>query len=163
MVDRQKVINFLQDFGCAKLEQLQILFDKPNYNFKSILINNVINKKGDIFVHSLKKINIKMISAIEVLCKFKKRLLNFHKGYDPVYITFLTNENVLYNIIVTDKSNENGVLKLLKTNSTSIPEADKFIILFEDKECFNKIECKTPCLYCVYPNIQIINKENYQE
>ena len=49
MIDRLKVINFLQDFGCAKLEQLQKLFDAPKDNFKDILNKNIVSKKGDIF------------------------------------------------------------------------------------------------------------------
>ena len=36
MVDKLKVINFLQDFGCAKLAHLQILFEDENNNFKDI-------------------------------------------------------------------------------------------------------------------------------
>ena len=48
MVDKLKVINFLQDFGCARQEQLQILFDDPDNNFKSILSGNMISKKDDI-------------------------------------------------------------------------------------------------------------------
>ena len=127
-----KIINFLQDFGCATLKQLQILFNKPNDNFKNILTSNFISKKGDIFVHNNSKIDYKMISALETLCKFKKRLKQFHKGYDPVFITFLTKDNLLYNIIVSDKTNEQGILKLLRTCSPCIPEADKFILLFKD-------------------------------
>ena len=50
MIDNLKIINFLQDFGCTKLEHLQILFDNTDNNFKSILKSNVITKKGDIFV-----------------------------------------------------------------------------------------------------------------
>ena len=50
MNDELKIINFIQDFGCATLKQLQILFNKPHDNFKNILSNNIISKKGDIFV-----------------------------------------------------------------------------------------------------------------
>ena len=49
MVDKIKVINFLQDFGCAKLEQLQILFNDKTENFKSILSSTMVSKKDDIF------------------------------------------------------------------------------------------------------------------
>lgn len=157
--EKIKIINFLQDFGCATLEQLQILFNKPNDNFKSILTSNLVSKKGNIFVHNKETINMKMISAIDVLCRYKNRLQQYHKGYDPVYITFLTKENTLYNIIVTDKLNEKGVLKLLRINSTSIPEADKFILLFEDKNSFDDVECKVPFMYCTYPELEIIQKK----
>ena len=39
MNDELKIINFIQDFGCATLKQLQILFNKPHDNFKNILSN----------------------------------------------------------------------------------------------------------------------------
>lgn len=45
MVDRLKVINFLQDFGCARLNQLQKLFNAPEDNFRNILTGNLVNKK----------------------------------------------------------------------------------------------------------------------
>lgn len=157
--EKIKIINFLQDFGCASLTQLQILFNKPNDNFKSILSNKLISKKGDIFVHNTERINKKMIAAIEVLCQYKGRFKQFHKGYDPIYITFLTKDNILYNIMVTDKSNENGVLKLLEINSPSIPEADRNIILFEDEYCFDKIKFSNSYIYCTYPELKIITKK----
>lgn len=53
--ERIKVINFLQDFGCATLKQLQILYDKPNDYFKDILTGNFVSKKGDIFIHNTVK------------------------------------------------------------------------------------------------------------
>lgn len=157
--ERIKVINFLQDFGCATLKQLQILYDRPNDNFKDILTGNFVSKKGEIFIHNNEELNMKMINALNVLCRYKGRFKQFHKGYDPVYITFLTKENILYNVIVTDKNNEQGVLKLLKVNSPIIPEADKFIMLFEDDSCFDNIECKTPYAYCVYPELKVINRK----
>ncbi len=157
--EKIKIINFLQDFGCATIKQLQILYNKPRDNFRDILTSNLVSKKGDILIHNNSELNIKTIYALDVLCKYKGRFKQFHKGYDPVYLTFLTKDNTLYNIIVTDKKSEQGVLKLLRTNSPYIPEADKFIILFEDAEYFGKIESKTPFVYCIYPELKIINKK----
>ena len=137
MNDELKIINFIQDFGCATLKQLQILFNKPNDKFKDILSSNVISRKGDIFVHNTATIDMKMIYAIDILCK----------------------ENLLYNIIVTDKSSEKGILKLIKTNSPAIPEADKRILLFEDDSCQKEVVCNTPFIYCVYPSMKILNKK----
>ena len=37
MVDKTKVLNFMQDFGCAKIEHLQILFNDKNNNFKKYI------------------------------------------------------------------------------------------------------------------------------
>ena len=136
---------------CTTLKQLHILYDKPNDNFKDILTGNFVSKKGDILIHNNEELYIKMINALNVLCKYKGWFKQFHKVYEPVYITFLTKDNILYNVIVTDKNNEQGVLKLLKVNSPIIPETDKFILLFEDDSCFDNIECKTPYAYCVYP------------
>ncbi len=79
---------------------------------------------------------MKMIYALDVLCRYKKRLKHYHKGYDPTYITFLTQNNMLYDIIVTDKTDKLGVLKSLRIESSIIPEADKFILLFQDEVYF---------------------------
>ena len=160
--DKIKVINFLQDFGCATLKQLQILFNKPNDNFKDILARNIIGRKGNIFVHNAQEIDMKIIYALDVLCKYKGRFKQFYKGFFPIYITFLTKNNTIYNIIVTDKENEKGLLKLLRANSPIISEADKFILLFEDEKSFNDIECNVPYVYCVYPELKIINKRENQ-
>ena len=157
--ERIKVINFLQDFGCATLKQLQVLYNKPNDNFKDILTGDFVSKKGDIFIHNNAELNMKTINALNVLCRYKGRFKQFHKGHDPVYITFLTKDNILYNVIVTDKSSEQGVLKLLKVNSPIIPEADKFILLFQDDSCFDTLECNTPFAYCVYPELKVINRK----
>lgn len=142
----------------STLKQLQVLYNKPNDNFKDILTGNFVSKKGDIFIHNNAELNMKTINVLNVLCRYKGRFKQFHKGYDPVYITFLTKDNVLYNVIVTDKNSEQGVLKLLKVNSPIIPEADKFILLFQDDLCFDNIECKTPFAYCVYPELTEISK-----
>ena len=50
-------------------------------------------------------------------------------------------------------------MKLLKINSPIIPEADKFILLFQDDSCFETIECNTPFAYCVYPELKVINRK----
>ena len=92
------------------------------------------------------------------MCKYKNRFKYFHKGVNPVYITFLSNGNLLYNIIVTDKASEKGIWKLLKINSPSIPEADRLILLFQDDRCLNNIICNTQFAYCVYPDMEILNK-----
>lgn len=150
-----KIINFLQDFGCSSQEQLNILFGN-NIDFKYILGTGNVSKKGNTYIHNLKVFDKKMIAALDVLCKYKGRYKNFHANFNPIYITFLTNENVLYHIIVTDKNDEKGVLKLLKNVEFSIPDADKLIILFEDLEMYSKLECKKQYLYCTYPPVKIV-------
>lgn len=155
--EKIKILNFLQDFGCLRLNQLQILFNKPNDNFKNILTKNFVYKKGDIFIHNNREMNSKMIVALGVLCKYKKRLKCYWKRYEPVYITFLTKEDITYNIIVSDKENEKGLIKLLKTKSPIISEADKFILLFQDNNCFKEVECSIPYIYCTYPDLKIIH------
>lgn len=148
-----KIINFLQDFGCSSQEQLIKLYGN-NIDFKYILSTGNVSKKGNIYVHNLKSIDKKMLAALDVLSSYKGRFKQFHINFEPIFITFLTNENLLYHIIVSDKNNEKGVLKLLKSNS-QFQDADRLILLFEDLEMYSKIECKTEYLYCTYPPVKI--------
>lgn len=161
MVDKLKVINFLQDFGCAKLEHLQILFDSKNDNFKSILSSNMISKKGDIFVHNTRRIDENMLIALDILCKYKLRnsLYKFQYGYDPISISFLAKDNLLYHIIVATEDNKKGIVKKVNSYPLSIPKADKLILAFPDSEEFKNIECEISFLYCTYPNYEIINAD----
>ena len=81
MVDKLKVINFSQDFGCAKLSHLQILYDDKNNNFKNVLDGNIVSKKDDIFVHNTERINEKMLVSLDILCKYKNGFIKFYQGY----------------------------------------------------------------------------------
>lgn len=159
MVDKIKVINFLQDFGCAKLEQLQILFNDKTENFKSILSSNMISKKDNIFVHNTKRIDNNMLVAIDILCQYKKnkRLTKFYLGNKPIYITFLTKENLMYHIIVADEENKKGIVKIINNYPLSLPKADKLILAFTDGGELENITCDIPFLYCTYPGLEIIN------
>ena len=152
-----KIINFLQDFGCATIEQLQTLFYEKDNNFKDILRSNVASKKGNIFIYNGKQIDMQTISALEILCKYRKRLKHYFKGFSPINIGFITNDNILYHIIVSDKNSELGIVKQLKQNPLPFPEADKYILLFEDEEMYEKIVFNKPYIYCIYPDIEIIN------
>lgn len=163
MVDKIKVINFLQDFGCARIEQLQILYDDKNNNFKNILSSNMVSKKGDILVHNTKRINEKMLTALDILCKYKGRYVNFHQGYEPIFITFLTNENLLYHIIVADKENEKGIVKLVNSYPLSLPKADRLILAFPDGGELKNINCDIPFLYTAYPGLEILNSDEDKE
>ncbi len=160
MVDKLKVINFMQDFGCAKLEQLQILFKSKNSNFRDILNGNMVSKKGNIFVHNTKKIDNNMLVALDILCKYKNRLVKFYKGYEPIYITFLTNENLLYHIIVASEENRKGTVKLINSYPLSLPKADKLILAFPDISDLQNIDCEIPFLYTSYPELEILNDED---
>ncbi len=158
MVDKLKVINFLQDFGCAKLNQLQILYNDENNNFKNVLNGNIVSKKGDIFVHNTKKINNKMLIALDILCKYKNRLVKFYQGYEPVFITFLTKDNLMYHIIVADEENQKGVVKLINSYPLSLPKADRLILAFPNGEQLENIECEIPFLYSTYPGLEVLNE-----
>ena len=159
MIDNQKVINFIQDFACAKLEQLQTIFNDDKNNFKSILNSNMVSKKGNVFVHNTKQIDEQMLIALDILCKYKNRFVKFHKGYEPVFITFLTKDNLLYHIIVANENNKNGVVKLVNSYPLSIQQADKLILAFPDSKEFKNINCEIPFLYCTYPKLEIINNQ----
>lgn len=158
MIDKIKVMNFLQDFGCARLNQLQILFNDADNNFRNVLDGNMVSKKGDIFVHNTKRISEKMLIALDILCKYKSRLSKFYLGYAPVVITFLTKDNLMYHIIVADEENKKGVVKLVNSYPLSLPKVDKLILAFPDKEELDNIECEIPFLYTTYPDLEIINK-----
>ncbi len=162
MVDKLKVINFLQDFGCAKLNHLQILFNSPEDNFKNILSSNMVSRKVDIFVHNTKKIDDNMLVALDILCKYKKRLVRFYQGYNLVYITFLTNEDLLCHIIVAAEENKKGVVKLVNAYPLSLPKADRSILAFPDDSELENIDCEIPFLYTSYPELEVLNndKEN---
>ena len=158
MVNRLKVINFLQDFGCARLDQLQKLYGEENNNFKNVLDGNMVSKKGDIFVHNTKRIDEKMLIALDILCKYKNKFVRFYQGYEPVYITFLTKENLLYHIIVADEENKKGIVKLVNSYPLSLPKADRLILAFPDDEELKNIDCDIPFLYTAYPELEVLNK-----
>lgn len=158
MVDKLKVINFLQDFGCARLEQLQILFKDKNNNFRFILDSNMVSKKGNIFVHNTRKIDENMLIALDILCKYKNRFIKFYQGYEPIYITFLTNENLLYHIIVATEENKKGIVKLINSYPLSIPKADRLILAFPDRGELENIDCEIPFLYTSYPGLEVLNE-----
>ena len=158
MVDKLKVINFLQDFGCARLTQLQILYNDEKNNFRNILDGNMVSKKGDVFVHNTKKINDKMLIALDILCKYKTRLVKFYQGYEPVFITFLTKDNLMYHIIVADEENQKGVVKLINSYPLSLPKADRLILAFPNGEELENIECEIPFLYSTYLGLEVLNE-----
>ena len=99
----------------CKIEHLQTLFADKNNSFRSILSSNIVSKKGEIFIHNTKNIDNKMLIALDILCKYKGCYIKFHKGYAPIIITFLTKENLLYHIIVADKENQKGIVKLVNS------------------------------------------------
>ena len=157
MVDNLKIMNFLQDFGCARLEHLQILFEDKKNNFKSILHSNMVSKKDDIFVHNTRRINHKMLIALDILCKYKvkNRLNKYSLGYDPIVISFISNEHLQYHIIVADKEDEKGIVKKINSYPLSLPKADKLILAFPDREELENIDCQILFLYCAYPKLSI--------
>lgn len=159
MIDNLKIENFLQDFGCARLEHLQILYGEKNNNFKYILRSNNVRKKENIFVHNTRTIDNKMLIALDILCKYKKRkrLDRYYLGYDPVIISFLSNEHLLYHIIVATNEQKKGIVKKVNSYPLSIPKADKLILAFPDVSELENIECKIPFLYCTYPSLEIQN------
>lgn len=158
MVDKLKVINFLQDFGCARVNQLQILFNDKNNNFKNVLDGNMVSRKDDIFVYNTKKIDEKMLIALDILCKFKDRLSKYYIGYEPVVITFLTKDNLMYHIIIADEENQKGIVKLVNAYPTSLPKADKLILAFPYSSELENIDCDVSFLYTTYPKLEVINE-----
>lgn len=157
MVDKIKVRNFLQDVGCAKLEHLQVLYNDSENNFKNILDGNSISKKGDVFVHNTKKIDNKMLIALDILCKYKSRLSKYYLGLYPIVFTFLSKDNLMYHIIVADEENAKGIVKIVNSYPISIPKADRLILAFPNGKELDNIECKIPFIYTTYPEYEILN------
>ena len=157
MIDKLKVMNFLQDFGCARLDQLQTLFEDKDNNFKSVLDGNMVSKKGNIFVHNTRAIDENMIIALDVLCRFKKRCKNYYVGSRPIKITFIANSNMKYHIIVADEDSKEGIVKIVNDYPVSLPKADKLILAFPDRVELSDIECLIPFAYLVYPEMKVIN------
>ena len=124
----------------------------------NVLNGYIVSKKGDIFVHNTKKINDKMIIALDILCKYKTRLVKFYQGYEPVFITFLTKDNLMYHIIVADEENQKGVVKLINSYPLSLPKADRLILAFPNGEQLENIECEIPFLYSTYPGLEVLNE-----
>ena len=158
MIDKLKVINFLQDFGCARLNQLQILFDDKKNNFKEILNNSMVSKKGDIFVHNTRKINDTMLIALDILCKYKDRFVKYFIGYDPVILTFITKDGGKYHIIVANEENQKAIVKIVNSYPLSLPKADKLILAFSDGGELENINCSLPFLYTTYPELEVLNE-----
>ncbi|MDO5555242.1 MAG: DUF5697 family protein [Clostridia bacterium] len=151
-----KIINFIQDFGCCTKEQLEKLFDCNNNMIKNILHNNFISKKGNIIVHKQKSIDEKVIASIDVLCEYKNRYKSFYKNFYPISLTFLSKDNLVYYIIVTEKEDEKGIIKIIK-NKPANWSCDKLILLFKDDEMIDKIESDIPYLYCTYPGVEVLS------
>ncbi len=119
----------------------------------------MISKKGDIFVHNTQRIDDNMLVALDILCRYKGRFKTFYKGYFPVYITFLTKDNLLYHIIVADEGNKKGIIKMINSYPLSLPKADRLIFAFPSREEVEQINCEVPFLYCTYPGLDVINDE----
>ena len=159
MVDKVKVINFLQDFGCANLKQLQVLFGDKESNFRNILNDNLVSRKGDVFVHNTQSIDSNMLVAIDLVCLFKPKIKSYFVGDDPANITFLTKDNLLYHIIVADEKNKEGIIKMLNSKTSKIPEADKLILAFPDTNEIDNIKCTIPFMYIKYPELEVIESK----
>ena len=157
-MDREKnVLNFIQDFGCAKLEHLQVIFDDRKNNFKFLLSTGMVSKKEDIFIHKTKRMDQKMLIALDILCKYKNRYDKFYLGNTPVQIIFTSKKKQIYNIIVADDENKKGIVKMVNSYPLAISEADKLILAFPDATQYENIECDMiPILYCTYPEYEII-------
>ena len=150
-----KILNFIQEFGCAYQEQIEKIFDCNKSMLKNILHSNLVNKKGNIFVHKQKNIDEKILASIDVLCKYKNRFKSFYKNFYPITITFLSTDNLVYYIIATDKEDEKGVVKLIKNKPLNW-SCDKIILLLKDREIIDKIKSDIPILCCTYLPVEVV-------
>jgi len=154
----QKVLNLIQEFGCITEEQLQMLFGCDKRDFKDILSSRTVSRKMNAYVHNTRvDMDYKMLAALDVLCKYKKRLQKFYLGNQPIYINFLAND-LLYDIIVSDSDDQEGIVKGLNYKLYDFQYADKYIVLFKDKSMLEKMKMDKPYAYCTYFPIKIIEK-----
>ena len=147
----------MQDFGCAREDQLKNLFYNININFKDLLSNACISKKNNIYIHNTSTFDESTIIALDILYKFKGRYKFFRKKQFPVKISFLNKENELYYIIVADENNKKGIIKLINSNEYDLTSANKLILAFPDDSDLNNINTDSPFLYCTYPGLEIKN------
>ena len=138
---------------------IKSFIDCDKNTLKTILRNHFINKKGNIIVHKQKSIDKKMLAALDVLCEYKSKYKQFYKNFEPIYISFLTKGNILYNIIVSEKADEKGIIKMLKNKPEGHWSCDKLILVFEDTEMYEHIDIDIPYLYCTYPPVEIVELE----
>lgn len=99
----------------------------------------------------------------DILCKYKKRLIRFYQGYQPVYITFLTNEHLLYHIIVATEDNKKGIVKFINSYPFSLLKTDKLILAFPNSGELENIDCEIPFLYTTYPELVVLNNDGDEE
>ena len=81
----------------------------------------------------------------------------------PIYITLLTNEHLLYHIIVASENNKKGVVKLINFYPLSLPKADKLILAFPDRGELENIDCQIPFLYTTYPELEVLNNDEDED
>ena len=157
MVSNQEILNFLQDFGCARAKHLQILFEFKNDNFKRLLSTNMVSRKDGIYVHNTRRIDERMLIALDLLCEYKFKMDKFCVGYDPVKITFFSTIGEMYHIIVADEDNRKSVVKIVNNSLSVLPKADKLILLFPDGEDLKNLSKDISFMYVKYPELQILN------
>lgn len=94
---------------------------------------------------------------------YKKRLIRFYQVYEPVYISLLANEHLLYHIIVANEDNKKEIVKLINSYPLSLPKADKLILVFPDREELENIDCEVPFLYTIYLELVVLNNDEDEE
>ena len=63
----------------------------------------------------------------------------------------------LYELIVADETNEDGIIMQVN-NPPSLPDADKYILAFNNENMVYKINTNHSFLYCTYPGLEIIKQ-----
>ncbi len=82
MVHKLKIINFLQDFGCTKLKQLQILYGDKDNNFnKEYDLNKYIDKLKEKLAN---KTIINIISVFKSILRYAERKYNIDFKLDLI-------------------------------------------------------------------------------
>ena len=147
MNDELKIINFIQDFGCATLKQLQILFNKPHDNFKNIL-SNIIDK------------NYKY----EILHLMEYFLSDYYK--ESFYENKVISEKFLIKVLETMNISINKELidKLMKYLIPAIYRIKNNFIIYDSLD-YNAINLDVFCRtkYAIEENLSYLNEPLREE
>lgn len=155
---QNEVLQFLLVFNTATVKQLIQLTNCTVQDINYLLSNKLIekDKKTNFIYHRIRGFDVKVMVALDIICKYKKDIQKYSKGRFPSIINF-TVDDTTYDIIVARTIEQESILQKLDEKSF----ADKVILVIENKEMYNVADINTnrECLICTYP-LQIIAKVN---
>ena len=155
---QNEILQFLLKFQTSREDQLIELLNCTKGDIDYLLSNKliIIDAQTSLLYHKLKGLDIKFMIALDVICRYKKIILNYEKAKFPIIISFIS-ENTTFDIIVAKTIEQSRIFEMLDKISFS----DKIIIIIENKEMcdISKINTDREVLICTYP-LKVIAKVN---